>query len=172
MLAAAAIAVLARTSRHRGLQAAVLVAGVGLVVAATGAALGFWTQPIGTYDGASRAIGVAASGGFLALIGSVILAVGLVGVGVGASRARVLPGWAGALLAVAGLSVVPWLHESPYGVVFGLAWLGLGGFLATAGRSRSAGLRLDVVTGRLIGVLAIGSGFAYLAYLFVGRRHA
>jgi hypothetical protein len=140
ILAGTAIAIVARTSRHLGLQSAALVAAFGLVLAATGATLGFWTQPIGTYEGASRAFGLAASGGFLAMLGSVMLAAGLVLVGIAAVRARVLPGWAGALLAVAGLSTVPWLHESPHGVMFGVAWLALGCFFATAGRSRADGL--------------------------------
>lgn len=139
VLAATAIAILARTSRHPALQAAALVAGIGLFVAATGAMLGFWTQPIGTYEGASRAIGLAASGGFLAMLGTVILAAGLVLVGVVAARARVLPGWAGAVLAVAGLSTVPWLHESPHGVAFGVAWLALGAFFAADTRRAPEG---------------------------------
>ena len=60
------------------------------------------------------------------MAGSLAVALGLVLVGLGAGRARLLPGWAAVLLAVGGLSTVPWLHESPQGVVFGFAWLGVG----------------------------------------------
>jgi hypothetical protein len=101
-----------------------------LGVAATGAALGFWTQPFGTYVGVSRTVGIAATGGLLAMAGSVALSVGLALVGFTAGRARIVPGWVAILLGVAGVSTVPWLHESPQGVVFGLAFLAIGIYLA------------------------------------------
>ena len=134
LLAAVAIWTVARTSEDAGLRVAGSIAIVGLSVAATGAALGFWTQPLGTYVGATRSAGVAVTGGLLAMAGSVAVAVGLMAVAVTAARARILPGWVAVLLGVAGVSTVPWLHESPHGVVFGIAWLVIGAFLAWPAR--------------------------------------
>jgi hypothetical protein len=160
LLAAAAVWTLARESLDSGLRTAGSLAVSGLGVAATGAALGFWTQPLGTYVGVSRTVGIAATGGLLAMAGSLAVAVGLVMFGIAAAQARVVPAGVAVLLGIAGVSTVPWLHESPQGVVFGIAWLGIGAFLAWPGRS---GMR---VAGSVAGALAIGSGVAYLAYPF------
>jgi hypothetical protein len=129
LLAAVAVWMLARDSLAPGLRMAASLAIVGLAVAATGAALGFWTQPIGSYVGASRTAGIAATGGLLAMVGSLVLAAGLVLVGVTARRAHVVPGWVAVALGLAGVSTVPWLHESPQGVASGVAWLVIGAFL-------------------------------------------
>ena len=160
LLAAVAVWMLARESPDARLRTASSLAVAGLGVAATGAALGFWTQPLGTYVGASRTAGIAATGGLLSMAGSLAVAVGLLLVGVRVGRARIVPGWVAILLGVAGLSTVPWLHESPQGVVFGIAWLGIGTFLAWP---EASGARL---AGRVAGALAIGSGVAYVAYPF------
>lgn len=130
LLAAVAVWILAQASLDHGLRLASSLAIAGLGVAATGAALGFWTQPLGTYVGASRTAGIAATGGLLAMAGSLAVAVGLVLFGVMAGRARILPTWGAVLLGVAGISTVPWLHESPQGVAFGIAWLAIGASLA------------------------------------------
>jgi hypothetical protein len=160
LLGAVAIWMVARTSDDAGLRVAGSIAIVGLSGAATGAALGFWTQPVGTYVGASRTAGIAVTGGLLAMAGSVAVAVGLVAVGLTAGRAGIVPGWVAVLLGVAGVSTVPWLHESPQGVVFGIAWLVIGAFLAWPARFGSR------IAGRVAGALAIGSGLAYLMYPF------
>lgn len=160
LLAAVSVWILVRESRDQLLRVAGFIAIAGLAVMAVGAGSGFWTQPIGTYVGASRTAGIAATGGLLAMIGSVIAAVGLMLVGLAAGRARTVPRWTAALIGIAGISTVPWLHESPQGVAFGLAWLGVGTVLAWPERV-DAGL-----FGRLAGVMAIGSGLAYVAYPF------
>ena len=94
------------------------------------------------------------------MAGSLAVAVGLVLFGIAANRARVVPPSAAVLLGIAGASTVPWLHESPQGVVFGLAWLGIGAFLAWPDQFDGR------IAGRTAGALAIGSGAAYLAYPF------
>jgi hypothetical protein len=160
LLAAVAVWMLARESLDAALRMAGSLAVVGLAVAATGAALGFWTQPLGTYVGASRTAGIAATGGLLAMTGSLAVAVGLVLFGIAAGRAHVVPPWAAVLLGVAGVSTVPWLHESPQGIVFGVAWLGVGAVLAWPERFDAR------IAGRISGALAIVSGVAYLAYPF------
>jgi hypothetical protein len=160
LLAAFAVWMLARESLDTAIRTAGSLAVVGLAIAATGAALGFWTQPFGTYVGASRTAGIAATGGLLAMAGSLAVAVGLVLFGIAAGRAGVVPPWAAVLLGIAGTSTVPWLHESPQGIVFGVAWLGIGAVLAWPERMDAR------IPGRIAGALAIGSGAAYLAYPF------
>jgi hypothetical protein len=177
ILAVAAAWLLARESRHTGTRLAASVAVVGLLVAGVGATLGFWTQPVGTYEGASRESGVAAIGGLLAMLGSGLTAVGLVAMGIGAARVRLLSGWVALLLPLAGLSIVPWLHESPSAIGFGIAWIGVGGWLAMAGRDGPAGRRWPSRprvlpdwkrwAGRLAGAFALASGLAYIGYFLL-----
>ena len=160
LLAAVAVWMLVRECADGAVRMAGSLAVAGLAIAATGAALGFWTQPIGTYVGVSRAGGIAATGGLLAMAGSLAVAVGLVAVGATAGRAGIVPGVVAVLLGISGIATVPWLQESPHGVAFGVAWLGIGTFLAwpAASGARPAG--------RVCGALAIGSGVAYLVYPF------
>jgi hypothetical protein len=177
LLAAAAVWLLVRDSRHSGMRLTASVAIVGLAVASAGATLGFWTQPVGTYFGASRESGAAAIGGLLAMLGSGITAVGLVAMGIAAARVRLVSGWVAVLLPLAGLSTVPWLHESPWAIGFGIAWIGVGGCLAMAGRDGPEGRRWPSRprvlpdwkgwAGRLAGVFALTSGLAYVAYFLL-----
>ena len=162
LLAAVAVWILIRESRDQVLRVAGVIAIAGLVITAVGAAAGFWTQPIGTYLGASRTGGIAATGGLVAMAGSLAAAVGLVLVGLAAGRAQIVPGWEAVLLGIAGLATVPWLHESPQGVLFGIAWLCIGAVFAWPERIEAG------VAGRIAGALAIWSGLAYVAYPLVG----
>jgi hypothetical protein len=134
LLAAVAVWMLVRESADGAVRMAGTLAVAGLAIAATGAALGFWTQPLGTYVGVSRAVGIAATGGLLAMAGSLAAAIGLVAVGATAGRAGVVPDVVAVLLGVSGISTVPWLHESPQGVAFGIAWLCIGTYLAWPAR--------------------------------------
>ena len=129
-----AIADLAWGTRRDSVRSTAIVALVGLTVATVGIVLGFWTQPWGTYAGASRKTGVAAIGGSVVIVGSLLTAVGIVAFAGTAARARSLPGWLAVLVAVGALTAVPWLYEAPQGVGFGVAWLVTGLYLAT-GRS-------------------------------------
>jgi hypothetical protein len=160
-------------------RAAGAVAVAGLVVAAFGSALGFWLQPVGTYIGASREIGVAAAGGMLAFVGSFVAAIGLVLVAATAARSRLVRQSAAAVVTIIGLALVPWLHESTWSLVVGLGWLALGVLLASgrdAPWERSLAGSTETLTrrvaawrparaGRLAGALAVASGVAHIAYL-------
>jgi hypothetical protein len=137
LLAAVAVWMLVRQCADGAVRVAGTLAVAGLTIAAAGAALGSWTQPLGTYVGVSRAVGIAAAGGLLAMAGSLAAAIGLVAVAVTAGRAGVVPGVVAVLLGISGISTVPWLHESPHGVVFGVAWLGIGTYLAWPARFHS-----------------------------------
>jgi hypothetical protein len=130
VLVGVAIAALARGARQPSVSATAIVALIGVAVAATGIVLGFWTQPWGTYAGASRESGVAAIGGAVVIVGSLLLAVGIVAFAIAAARARVLPVWLALLVAVGATTAVPWLYEAPQGIGFGVAWLAVGPYLA------------------------------------------
>lgn len=132
LLAAVAVWLLGKASGHAGMRRAAVVGVVGLLVAGAGAVLGFWTQPFGTYVGVSRESGIAATGGVLAMLGSGISAVAMPATGIVAARARLVPARVAVLVGLAGLSIVPWLHESLWAVGFGIAWLAVGGFLIRA----------------------------------------
>jgi hypothetical protein len=128
-----AIVALARGARQPAVTATAIVALIGVAVASTGIVLGFWTQPWGTYAGASRETGVAAIGGAVVIAGSLLLAVGVVAFAIAAARARVLPAWLALLVAVGAITAVPWLYEAPQGIGFGVAWLVVGLYLAIGG---------------------------------------
>ena len=102
------------------------------MVATIGAVLGFWTQPWGTYVGASRETGIAAVGGAIVIVGSLLMAGGLIAFSVASARSRVLPAWLSVVVAVGAVSAVPWLHEATLqGALFGMAWAVVGVTLAT-----------------------------------------
>jgi hypothetical protein len=133
VLVGVAIVAFARGARQPSVSATAIVALIGVAVAATGIVLGFWTQPWGTYVGASRESGVAAIGGAVVIVGSLLLAVGIVAFAIAAARARVLPVWLALLVAVGAITTVPWLYEAPQGIGFGVAWLVVGLYLAVRG---------------------------------------
>jgi hypothetical protein len=127
-----AVVALARGASREGMTRAAVVALAGLAISFAGIVLGFWTQPWGTYAGASRETGVAAIGGATVIVGSLAMAVGLIAFAVMAARARVLAGWVAVLIAVGALTSIPWLYEAAQGVGFGIAWLVTGLYLAMA----------------------------------------
>ena len=74
-------------------------------------------------------------GGVTASFGSLVLTIGLVLFGVGTRRARAWPRWVALPLMIGPLSTGPWLHMTPWGGLFGLAWLLLGYALWSAGET-------------------------------------
>jgi hypothetical protein len=132
VLVGVAILILARAANRSPVTLAASAALVGVGMATIGAVLGFWTQPWGTYVGASRETGVAALGGAIVIIGSLLMAIGLVAFSAAAARSRILPAWLSIVVAVGALSAVPWLHEATLqGALFGVAWVLVGVALGT-----------------------------------------
>jgi hypothetical protein len=142
-LVGVAIVALAQGARQSAVTSTAIVAVVGVAVAATGIVLGFWTQPLGTYAGASRETGVAAIGGAVVIVGSLLMAAGIVAFAIAAGRARLLPNWLALLIAVGAISAVPWLYEAPQGIGFGVAWLVAGVYLAIGGVERAVSPATD-----------------------------
>jgi hypothetical protein len=132
LLVGIAILSLARAVNRRPVTLAASAALLGIVVATIGAVLGFWTQPWGTYAGASRETGIAAVGGAIVIVGSLLMAIGLIAFAVAAARSRILPAWLSIPGAVGAVSAVPWLHEATVqGALFGVAWVMVGVTLAS-----------------------------------------
>ena len=115
-----------RTRRPRDAQNAVwtwghFLAVTALFVMAAGLAVSVWGNPWGDVTRVSTTL---TDYGFIAMmIASLFALVGLAMLGIGASRAGVLPAWAVVPLAVAGLAAVPWSYHTLYGVFVGLGWL-------------------------------------------------
>jgi hypothetical protein len=132
VLVGVALLILARAANRGPVMLAASATVVGVAVAAIGAVLGFWTQPWGTYVGASRETGVAALGGAIVIVGSLLMAIGLIAFAAAATRSRILPAWLSIVLAGGALSAVPWLYEATLqGALFGAAWVLVGATLAT-----------------------------------------
>ena len=105
-----------------------------LTVMAAGVALLLWPIPWGSYA-VDWQTPLALWGGVAASLASVALTIELVLFGVSVLRTRVWPRWVALPLIIGPLSAVPWLHMTPWGGLFGIAWLLLGYALWSAGEA-------------------------------------
>ena len=98
---------------------------ISLALMAVGLALSLWPIPWGSYlvDWGEP---LSMWGGLTYGFSTLVLAIGLILFGIGALRARVWPPWSSILLIIAPLTIVPWLHMTVYGGIFGFAWMLLG----------------------------------------------
>jgi hypothetical protein len=125
-LAAVAVWMVAASSASHTLRRVAVMAFAAMALAAVGAFVGFWSQPFGTYAGASRDVGAGALGGGIVFVGSALMAASLIVFAAVAARTRALPVWLATIVGLGALLAVPWLYESFQGVVFGIAMLVLG----------------------------------------------
>jgi hypothetical protein len=98
---------------------------ISLALMALGLALSLWPIPWGSYS-VDWGEPLAMWGGLAYGLSTLVLIIGFVLFGVGVLRARVWPTWVFMLLIVAPLTIVPWLHMTVYGGIFGFVWLVLG----------------------------------------------
>lgn len=98
---------------------------VSLALMAVGLALSLWPIPWRSYlvDWGEP---LAMWGGLAYSLSTFVLAIGLILFGIGTLRTRVWPPWMSLLLIIAPLTIVPWIHMTGYGGIFGFAWLLLG----------------------------------------------
>jgi hypothetical protein len=118
-----------RARRPRGVGIRVWTLGhflavTALFVMAVGIGVSVWSVPWGATTRVSTPL---TDYGFITMmIASLFAFAGLTLLGIGAVRARVVPDWTVAPLAIAGLAAVPWIYHTPYGVLIGLGWLAVG----------------------------------------------
>jgi hypothetical protein len=118
-----------RTRRPRGVRTLVATWGhflavAALVVMSVGVAISVWSVPWGE---TTRVATTLMDYGFIAMMIATLIAFpGLTLLGIGVVRAKVLPAWTVAPLAVAGLAAVPWIHHTLHGGLIGLSWVAVG----------------------------------------------
>ena len=118
-----------RTKRPKGVRTLVATWGHFLALAAlvlmiVGVAISVWSVPWGE---TTRVATTLMDYGFIAImIGTLIAFAGLTVLGIGVVRAKLLPVWTVAPLAVAGLAAVPWIHHTLHGGLIGLSWVAVG----------------------------------------------
>ena len=99
------------------------VALIGLALLEVGLVASRWTIPWGTYidlDSRTLLLNLAMSIATIPIVaGSLLFAYAI-------AKARVWPRWLGILLALGSLTIFPWLHETVWGVLYGIAWLMVG----------------------------------------------
>lgn len=109
-------------------KAGLRVVMLGSLLLLVGLAVDRWTLPFGSYE-LDRDFQVPLHiviGRVLLHLSTVSLFLGSVLFAIGLIRARYWPAWLAAPVVVSFLSIVPWLHETEFGVVFGLSWLIVG----------------------------------------------
>jgi hypothetical protein len=106
---------------------------LGFVLLEVGLLADRWTIPWGTYvDLESRAVWPELTMSLATIpivVGSFLFAFAI-------AKARVWPRWLGMPLAIAALTIFPWLHETTGGVLYGISWLMVGLVILMPGTTR------------------------------------
>lgn len=96
---------------------------IGLALLEVGLVANRWTIPWGTYialDSRALLLNLVMSLATIPIVaGSLLFAYAI-------AKARVWPRWLGILLALGSLTIFPWLHETVWGVLYGIACLMVG----------------------------------------------
>lgn len=125
VLVAVALLGLRRPVPGRTGRVALGVALVGMAMVAVGISVVFWPIPWGSYT-LDWTDPLPKFGGILQALGTLLMAVGLVGFGIERAKAGVVPWPAALLLALGAITTVPWLHQTVVGGLFGVAWAAVG----------------------------------------------
>lgn len=106
---------------------------IGLALLEVGLVAARWTIPWGTYidlDSRPLLLNLAMSLATIPIVaGSLIFAYAI-------AKARSWPRWLGIVLALGSLTIFPWLHETVWGVLYGISWLMVGLAVLTLGATQ------------------------------------
>jgi hypothetical protein len=104
---------------------------VGLILLEVGLVADRWTIPWSTYADLSIAVWPDSRfvTGLIMSLATIPIVVGSFLFALAIAKARVWPGWLGIPLAIGALPIFPWLHETVFGVLYGISWLMVGTFL-------------------------------------------